>query len=745
MNDGAIPGQHPLMARLHSFLNSFESSWFGSWVGRQKWLYAPSLLNFGYALRTTIASLIALGIALWWELGSPQWAPLTVWMIAQGSRGKSLAKARWHMFGMVVGTLIAITLVATAPQQPLLFILLLSGSIGMLCFIGTLLPGPASMANYRMHGMRASGFTLSIISLDGITDPNHIFEISMARATYITLGIVCETVISSLFQFRLTQRARNRLVDNYVAAIRPTAKTLGALLGGDRNALRTSAEMMATLAGLGDQIEFAEIEMGKHGREGDHARAALSGVAALFSRGLELAALMADPASCGASWDRLAADSRSFLLSLPDRLTDPAEFSAVMAELDTLRSTSRVEAANCLAREMDMVTHPPVDVVAETIVTREGQAVHVLGDMLDELATSLQQFEASRNPIAHDHFHYPIETWRDWRQATGNSLRASMSMFVAGVIWITTAWPQGLFFLMFVGIINSLFSTLETPAVATRAFLHGTVMVTAVAAFMVILVMPAISTYEMMAMCFIPVMMVGGLAFSNPATILGAVAYNLFLTILVSPFNDERMLDEISFFNTAMPLFLTMAFCMWMYRVFLPLDPDGVRWTMRLQILQMLRGLARRAYPLRPHDVIGVSIERMVRLLNTVGGRRGPVVDAYLQGVLSGMTVGLAILSLREVMARGNLPAPATRNVQDMLARMAQFTGRYGGHYGRTEHATDAAVAALVRLEQGETNLSQRVEILRALADLRVIAAELKENRLFFDASSPYLDPVFSS
>ncbi|MCI1316194.1 MAG: FUSC family protein [Acetobacter sp.] len=745
MNDGTIPGQHPFMARICSLLTGFASSGPGSWIARQKWLYAPSLLNFGYAFRTTIASLIALGIALWWELGSPQWAPLTVWMIAQGSRGKSLAKARWHMFGMIVGTAVAIALVAAAPQQPLLFILLLSGAIGMLCFVGTLLPGPASMANYRMHGMRASGFTLSIISLDGIADPNHIFDISMARATYITLGIVCETVISSLFQFRLTQRARNRLVDNYVAAIRPTTKTLGALLDGDRNALRTSAEMMATLAGLGDQIEFAEIEMGKHGREGDHARAALSGVAALFSRGLELAALMADPASCGARWERLASDSRSFLLSLPDRLTDPAEFGSVMTELGNLRSTSRVEAANCLAREMEMVTHPPVNVVAETVVTREGQAVHVLGDMLDELATSLQQFDASRNPVAHDHFHYPIETWRDWRQATGNSLRASVSMFVAGVIWIATAWPQGLFFLMFVGIINALFSTLETPAVATRAFLHGTVVVTAVAAFMVMLVMPAISTYEMMAMCFIPVMMVGGLAFSNPATILGAVAYNLFLTILVSPFNDERMMDEITFFNTAMPLFLTMAFCMWMYRVFLPLDPDGVRWSMREQILQMLRGLARRPSPMRPHDVIGVSIERMVRLLNTVGGRRGPVVDAYLQGVLSGMTVGLAILSLREVLARGKLPTMASRDVRDMLARMAQFTGRYGGHYGRTEHATNAAVAALVRLEQGETNLSQRVEILRALANLRVIAAELHENRLFFDASSPYLDPVFSS
>ena len=85
-----------------------------------RWLYAPDLLSFGYALRTTISALIALGIALWWELGSPQWAALTVWMVAQGTRGKSIAKARWHMFGMVVGTICAIVLVACMPPAPLL-------------------------------------------------------------------------------------------------------------------------------------------------------------------------------------------------------------------------------------------------------------------------------------------------------------------------------------------------------------------------------------------------------------------------------------------------------------------------------------------------------------------------------------------------------------------------------------------------------------------------------------------------
>lgn len=712
-------------------------------LGRSRWLFAPDIYNFGYALRTTFASLVALGIALWWELGSPQWACLTVWMIAQGSRGKSLAKARWHMFGMVVGTFVAFCLVAVTPQQPLLFILLLSTAIGCLCFIGTLLPGPATMANYRMHGMRASGFTLAIISLDGVADPNHIFEIAMARATYITLGIVIETVTSSLFQFRLNDRARDRLATNYIIAIAQAGAALGAMLQGNRDALRNSPEMLATLASLGDQIEFAEIEMGRHGHEGDHARAALAGIGTLFSRGFDLAALMDDPASYGPRWQALADRSRDFLLHLADRLPDPDQFAPVMSELAALRSTSRLEAATCLETEMEMVTHPPVDVVAETAVTREGQALHVLGDMLDELEKSLFQFQASRNPVAHDQFRYAMRTWRDWRLATANCLRASVAVFLAGVLWITTAWPTGLFFLMFVSIICSLFSTLETPALASRAFLHGTVCVSAVGAVIAFWVVPMATTYEILAMCLVPPMVAGGLAFANPPMAFAAVAYNLFLTILVSPLNDGR-LDEITYFNTAMPLILTMAFCMWMYRLFLPLDPDAVRWDMRQQILASLRGLAHKRHPMLPQDVVGLSVERMVRLLNTVAGRRGPVIDAYLRGTLSGMTVGLAILNLRAILLRNVLPEDARRDVQEMLGRMAQFTGRYGGHYGRTERATRLAVAALARLEQHETNLSQRVEILRALASLRVIATELSDNRLFFDASSPYLDPIYS-
>lgn len=708
-----------------------------------RWLFAPDLLSFGYALRTTVSALIALGIALWWELGSPQWAALTVWMVAQGTRGKSIAKARWHMFGMVVGTLCAILLVACMPQAPLLYLFCLAGGIGAFCFIGTLLPGPAAMTNYRIHGMRASGFTYAIIALDGVLAPDHIFEIAMARATYITLGIVVETTISSLFQYQLENRARNRLASNFVQALGGVTRTLSRLLQGEQRSVSTSPEVFSTILALSDQVEFAEIEMGKHKHEGDHARAALAAMTVLMSRGLDLAALLQVPDSTGGHYRETASGISHFLQTLPARLEGGQPTAPVMRDLDALCATCRQQAATCLEEEMVAATHPPVDLEQERVISRQGQLLHKLGEMMDELRLALEQFDMSRAPRPHDHFRYAMRSYRDWRMAFTNSLRASVTIFCAGLVWVATGWPDGLTFMMFVAIVCALFSTLEQPALATKAFLHGTVCVIGMCGLLDLWVLARPTTYEMLALCLSVPMLVGGLAFAYGPLVLAAVAYNLFLPILVGPLNQGRM-DEILYFNTGLPLLLAMVFAMWMYRVFLPFDPDGMRWDARTSILHGLRRLARQRVPERPAEVVGRSVEWFVRLSTMAADGNTFVLNRYLGGVLSGMTIGLNVLRLRSILAQGVLPAGAHRATQAMMNRMQRFTGRYGGQYGRTARATRLAVRYLVQCEQVETNLSVRVEMLRALASLRVIETELEQNREFFDASTPYLDKAFS-
>ncbi|MFT9387923.1 FUSC family protein [Acetobacter sp.] len=710
-----------------------------------RWLFAPDLLSFGYALRTTFASLIALGIALWWQLGSPQWAALTVWMVAQGTRGKSIAKARWHMFGMVFGIVCAFVLVGVMPQSPLLYIFWVAVGIGSFCFIGTLLPGPATMTNYRIHGMRASGFTYAIIALDGAAAPDQIFHIAMARATYITLGIVVETTVSSLFQYQLGTRARNRLATNFIEALRSAVPTLKRLVAGERRAILSSPEVFSTIASLSDQVEFAEIEMGKHQHEGDHARAALAAITVLMSRGLDLGALVDVPLSLGADYLRVAAGVQDFLQGLPGRLgQEDQSLAPVMAELTTLRATCRQLAATCLEQEMIAATHPPVDLVAETRLSRQGELLHKLGSLLDELQLAIEQFQMSRTPQPHDTFRYPMRSYRDWRMAFVNSLRASVTIFVSGLVWIATGWSDGLTFMMFAAIICALFSTLEQPALATQAFLRGTIFVIGMCCLLDLWVIAQPTVYEMLAMTLAVPMLVGGMAFAWPPLALAAVAYNLFLPILLGPDNQARM-NEVMYFNTALPLFLSIAFCMWMYRVFLPVDPDGLRWDMRVDILRRLRRLARPRVAVPMTEVIGRNVEAFVRLSTTAAADGKPyVLERYLGGVLSAMTIEINLLRLKAILARHVLPQDAMRAIEVMMSRMQRFSGRYGGQYGRTARAAGLAVRYLIRREQAETNLSVREEMLSALASLRVIETELRENRLFFDASTPYLDKAFT-
>ncbi|MFP4851463.1 FUSC family protein [Paraburkholderia sp. BR14264] len=86
--------------------------------------------GLAYAVRTASASLIALYIAFCMNLDDPKWAAITVWIVAQNSRGMSVSKSQYRMLGTALGALAALVLVALFAQTPELFLLGLAGWIG---------------------------------------------------------------------------------------------------------------------------------------------------------------------------------------------------------------------------------------------------------------------------------------------------------------------------------------------------------------------------------------------------------------------------------------------------------------------------------------------------------------------------------------------------------------------------------------------------------------------------------------
>ncbi|MBY4639950.1 FUSC family protein [Gluconacetobacter entanii] len=694
-------------------------------MSRLKWLYAPTPEALAFALRTTFAALMALTIAMWMELDSPPWAAMTVWIVAQGSRGESLSKARWRLVGTALGATSAVVIVCSFPQAPWLFFPALSIWIGICCGCATL------VRNFRSYALVLSGYTCAIIALAASQDPDNIFMITMSRTTYIVLGISCETLVAVLFAHNLATAAKKNMRQKIQTALSTSTEAVANLLAGDEQAFVRSRALFGTILSINDQIEFSEVEMGPHGHEGDHARAALAAVSVLLSRGLGMMARIKALGTVNPVFTETSLLTRTFLLGLPARLESDTQIPQVMSDLQDLRSVCRQRIIDALTEELAATEPHDTDTIERLLNCR---ILHnALDELLGEQEQAVAEFDASQHEIRGDHFHFRLQAHRDFKEALYNGIRAAVAIGASALIWELTAWPNGIGFITMVAVTCGLFATRENPVLGTMNFLRGACWAVFVSAFLVLLFVPRPAEFEMLAAVLALPMIAGGLAARNPATAGAAASYSLFLPALVGPGNQTR-LNEIAYFNAAFALLCSIGFAVLIFRAVLPFDSDEERWRMRNRTLHDLRHLAS-ANPLpQPRAWIGRNTDRFSRLIRHAGPTPSPTIEAYLQGTLSAMTIGLNIIRLRVVLERSKLPESANRAITLFLHRMAQFSGRYG----RTARVARSATRVLRVLEGKETNITARVEITRAIAYLLVISYELDANAAFLDASQPY-------
>ncbi|NHO30590.1 FUSC family protein [Acetobacter farinalis] len=251
---------------------------------RLSWLLEPSFMDVVFAVRSSLAAILSLLIAMAMELDSPQWAPLTVWVVAQSSRGESLAKARWRIAGTVLGCCVGVALIAAFPQASALFFCCLAVWIGLCC------GGATFLESYRAYGLVLTGFTSAIVATGAIAEPDHVFDIAMARGTYIILGVVCEALLAVLFMPTLQAQARKRLLDRLHSAFQTVQRVVVDLARTDEQAqAQALAQALAELMAANARIEFDALEMGPSTRAGDHAHATFAALLMVLARARGLA------------------------------------------------------------------------------------------------------------------------------------------------------------------------------------------------------------------------------------------------------------------------------------------------------------------------------------------------------------------------------------------------------------------------------------------------------------------------
>ncbi|AYD01448.1 FUSC family protein [Neorhizobium sp. NCHU2750] len=618
-----------------------------------------------FSLRTTVASLLALYIAFLINMDDPKWAAMTVWIVAQSSRGMSLSKSRYRLFGTVVGAAVGVALVGTLAQAPVPFILLLGLWLAVCTYFAT------SLRNFRSYGAILAGYTAVIISLDSISTPEDVFTIAVSRMLYICLGIIVEATVSAAFS-RGDPVAGVRA--NLAAYVRKAmdASALALRLQVNGPALR---KLGAEALTLDVSAEYAAATSADMRRRLGLVRAASGSIMQLIATAqglrehLELHPEGADP----------LAESVASLLD-----TAGKDMPLALGKLPTLEEDVR----DAMSRNVQdngftarLVTLARLEIMLEGV--RQTAAY----------ATAFSA-RAGRGPNTRFAFHV------DHTHAWQNAVRAFVTVVVGALIWIMTAWSSGPPFVIIAAVIAALYATRPNPIAGGKGFLNGGIAAVPAAMVCNFAILPLINAFVPLALVLGTFLFVAGLAMRLPRYAAPATVFAfLFLDMATPPGIADRV-QAVDFFNGAIALITGVGFGIVVFSLIYPANPRAVRTRLLAATHRDLRRVATRPDRWTVETWLSLGADRLGRLAATDGIVTPEQAEADLKGLLSSVAIGRALILIdgigRHMKPRtGSRLARSTKLVRTRLGR---------GHIDKAATAArraSGALAALARTDGG--------------------------------------------
>ncbi|MER9352632.1 FUSC family protein [Mesorhizobium sp. M0514] len=682
-----------IWARLKS---DFETSLAG--------LTQPTRSDWIFALRTVSAGLIALLAAYALKLDHPQWAMMTVFIVAQPVAGMVLAKGFYRLLGTLAGGLAAIGITSVFGTNPWLLVTALSVWIGLCTLVSSLLRNPEA------YGAALAGYTAMIIGLPAFGQPHVVVDLAVARCAEIVLGIVCAGLTSRLI---LPKLAADAIISRLKRSILDLATYAGgAFSGGDpatlaglHRKLITDAQMLAEMRA------YARLEAPSFATRAHPVRLTI---------GQLLSALSAARAlhSHAAPKNAALIPVRSELQSLVSELAATPE-----ALEDTSPWGTRLDAIAGKARQMPDASTDQDDRVGT--ITR----LTIAADFAEAFKQVLRGLDALRAPVtrpSRSNRQLPaLVVHRDYPGASRNAIRAALATLAVAAFWLTTKWSDAAGTVILVAVVSSLFAARPDPVRVSWGFFKGTLLALPFAFLVGQVALPALPGFGWFTLFVVPILVPTALGMANPRTVGVATAFAINFLAFLSPHQAMAYAPGPFFAGSASVLVgILLAICVFI--VVLPVDP----WRAANRIVRAMReDLARlclhERVPRRSafESLAYDRINQLMPLLQNAG-RKG---DAILGGGVAAVTVGLEILRLRAAQQRPSTPTDTALSIANFLRGLArELLFRATG---------DPQTATVTVARQYAASLSERsggADMLQIAASLRIIAAAIEDFPDFF-------------
>jgi uncharacterized membrane protein YccC len=630
--------------------------------------------SLGFALRTTAASLAALYVAFRFDLEEPKWAPMTVWIVAQASRGMSLSKSQYRLIGTIIGAAAGVALIALFAQTPELFFLALA------VWMAVCTAASSALRNFRSYGAVLAGYTAAIIAVAASAEPASVFDTAVARMSCIALGIVMEAGFSNVFYFRNPFVGVTQALD---AFLRQAAQICARALRG-RSGNDALKQLFAQVVELDTAGEYAAMSSPTFRRRFGHLRGAIA--AALG----ELAAAQ----SLREHGDRYGDDTELIgeAALLMDRIA--GEPAAGVGESSKLLTRIRAEARGAATSGGPSFPHLLLSERLELLIASAREAL-----------TRRALLDDPNAPASRMRFHAHI----DWGAAVRNGVRTFIAVLAAATFWVATAWPSGGGFLVMVAVVCSLFATRRNAIAAGVGFFEGASLSVLAAAFCNFVLLSRMSDFVMLAAVLTPFLMAGGLAMRRPSTAAVATGFTMFFIDLVGPDNAARP-DLVSFLNDAIALLIGIACGAVVFALVAPQDPLEDRERLQASVRRDLEAIGHNPYRWSQHAWLARAADRMGREFADSEAISSAEAERDLRGMLAALTIGHAAIGLATLRrgSKDRLVDSALRRLADgeplRLARLCRLAVRR--LMRRADSATpadrDALRAAVLMEDIGE-------------------------------------------
>jgi uncharacterized membrane protein YccC len=143
-----------------------------------------------FALRTSAAALVALAVAHAFDVHHPWWAAMTVWLVAQPTRGLLLERSLARLAGTACGALAGALILYSLEDRLLLSAAALMSWLALCAGLGSM------FRHFRNYGFVLAGYTAAVVVLfswgDGTYDPG----VGLDRVLCTIIGIICSALAS---------------------------------------------------------------------------------------------------------------------------------------------------------------------------------------------------------------------------------------------------------------------------------------------------------------------------------------------------------------------------------------------------------------------------------------------------------------------------------------------------------------------------------------------------------------------